>query len=216
MALDYAQMVDFLRVVHSRPGGTGAVLNLIHGAKLRCATDLSALTDLVGDPRRKLELARHGFDEARHAYLLLERMTALGFRPFRLPPHLDRFEGLRTRSRARDVKQVYAEGASVGDAELMELTVAAFIIEEDNLLKLQANCDALINDPATRAILCGMLEDETRHVAYLATWLEGFAERFSPRAVTAARERLVATFRAVDEAYCSALAEYFDRAAQAA
>src|SRR5262249_15530452 len=90
---------------------------------------------------------------------------------------------------ARDVKQVYAEGASVGDAELMELTVAAFIIEEDNLLKLQANCEALTSDPATRAILCGMLEDETRHVAYLATWLEGFAERFSPRARDARARR---------------------------
>ena len=216
MPVEYARMVEFLRDVHSRPGGTGAVLNLIHGSKLRWSSDLSALTALVSDPRRKLDLARHSFDEARHSYLLLERMAALGFKPFRLPSHLDRLERLLVRSRARDVKQVYAEGASVGDAELMELVAAALILEEDALLKLQAHCEVLSHDPTTRAILCGMSADETRHVAYLGAWLDGFATRFSPRAVAAARERLTETFRAVDDAYCGALAEDFDRAAQAA
>ena len=44
MPVEYARMVEFLRDVHSRPGGTGAVLNLIHGSKLRWSSDLSALT----------------------------------------------------------------------------------------------------------------------------------------------------------------------------
>ena len=45
MPVEYARMVEFLRDVHSRPGGTGAVLNLIHGSKLRWSSDLSALTE---------------------------------------------------------------------------------------------------------------------------------------------------------------------------
>ena len=213
MQLTHDQLVDFLRSIHARPGGTGAILNLIRVSEVRGATDIAALTDVVSDARIKLDLARHGYDEARHGYILLRRMEQLRFKAFRLPPELDRVEGLLARSRARDVKQVYAERGSVADAELMEVLIAALIPENDAIAKFRANYDALADDHTTRSLIGSMLRDEDRHVAYLATWLEWFEHRFSPRAVKAAHDRLEDTFEQLTTLYYSGLHEYFERAA---
>ena len=213
MEASHEAMVAFMRSVHARPGGTGAVLNLVRGSKVRGAADIAALTDLVSDAPSKLVLARHGLDEARHAYLLLGRMVELGFQPFRLPAELDRVEGLLARCRARDVKQVYADRGFVGEAELMELTIAILIPEQDAVAKLQANHEALDGDRQTQALIAEMLADDQRHVAYLGGWIERFERRFSPRAVAASRERLEEIFRQLNVVYYGALQEYFDRAA---
>jgi hypothetical protein len=213
MQLSHEQLVEFLRSIHARPGGTGAMLNLIRVSKVRGATDIAALSDLVSDPRIKLDLARHGYDEARHSYLLLRRMDEIGFKAFRLPADLDRVEGLLARSRARDVKQVYAERGSVADAELMELLIAALIPEKDAIGKFRANVDALAVDQRTQSVIGSMLRDEERHVAYLEGWLEWFERRFSPRAVRAAHERLEEAFEQLTTVYYAGLQEYFTRAA---
>ena len=213
MDATYAQLLDLMGAIHAHPGGTGAMLNLIRASEVRAAGDLNPLSDLVTDPKLKLDLARHGFDEARHSYLLLRRMHEIGFKAYRLPSELDRVEGLLARSRARDVKQVYAERGSVADAEVMELMIAAYIPERDAVVKLQANYETLGHDPTTQAVIGGILRDEHRHVAYLAAWLEHFERRFSPRAVTAARERLEAVFAQLNVVYYGAVHEYFARAA---
>ena len=171
------------------------------------------LTELVVDARLKAELARHGLDETRHACLLLERMNELGFRAFRLPPPLDRVDALLARSRAREVRNVYADRGTVSEAELMELMVAAFVVKSDSVQKLGANLDALDGDERTRRLVAELLEDERRHVASLARWMGHFEDRFSRRAVARARERLEAAFVDLDAAYYGALREYFDRVA---
>lgn len=211
--MTHDDLVQVLRAIHARAGGTGAILNLIRGSEVRGAADLAVLSDLVDDPRRKLQLSRHAFDEGRHSYILLRRMIELGFRPFRLPPELDRLEGLLERSRARDVKQVYTERGSVSEAELLEMTVAALIPERDAYAKLCANHEVLHGDPKTQAALGGILRDEERHIAYLQDWLGAFARRFSERAVNAASERLGEAFAQVNVVYYGALQEYFTRAA---
>jgi len=213
MPVGYPRLVDFLRSVHSRPGGTGAILNVIRGCKVRGAADMTALTDLVSDLRLKLDLARHASDEARHAYALLQRMAELGFKAFRLPAELDRVEGLFARSRAREVRQVYAERGWVSEAELMELTVTAFILENDAVKKIRANHEALSADPRTQAVIGEMLADDERHVAYLTSWLERFEQRFSRRAVVRTRERLEEVSSQLDFVYYGTLQEYFERTA---
>jgi hypothetical protein len=215
MTVTHAQMVDLLRGIHARAGGTGAILNLIRGSEVRGAADLAVLTDLVTDPQRKMDLARHAFDEARHGYLLLRRMNELGFQAFRLPPELDRVEGLIARSRVRDVKDVYTDRGSVSEAALLEFTMAVYIPENDAVTKLRGNYDALTHDVRSQAVIAGILRDEARHVAYLASWLERFERRFSHRAVSATRERLEEVFRQLDVVYYGAMQEYFDRAAAA-
>jgi hypothetical protein len=215
MQVSHEQMVDILRGIHARAGGTGGILNLIRGSEVRGAADLSVLSDLVHEPERKLQLARHAADEGRHGYILLRRMTELGFRAFRLPPSLDRLEGLLERSRARDVKLVYAERGQVSEPELMEMTIAALIPERDAFFKLRANHDVLDHDPKTRAVLGGILRDEQRHIDYLTEWLAGFERRFSARAVNAALERLQQVFEEQNVLYYGALQEYFSEAAAA-
>jgi len=215
MEATHEQMVAFLRSIHARPGGTGAILNLIRGSEVRGASDLAALSDVVTEPERKMDLTRHGMDEARHSYLLLRRMIELDFQPFRLPPELDRLEGLLARCRHPDVKEVYMERGAVSEAALLEFTVAAYIPENDAAGKLKANFDALTGDPGTQAVIGAILRDEERHIAYLGAWLERFERRFSRRAVNATRERLGEAFRQLDVIYYGAMQEYFERTAAA-
>jgi hypothetical protein len=213
MQVSHEQLVSYLRSIHSRPGGTGAVFNMIRASEVRGAADIAALTDLVSNPALRLDLARHGADEARHAYLLERRMGELGFPSFRLAPELDRVERLLERSRARDVKQVYAERGRVGDAELMEFIVAVYLAEKDAIGKIRANHEALAGDPKSQSVLGTILKDEERHVAYLASWTGWFEKRFSRRAVRAAAARLEDVLADVAFVYYGALQEYFDRAA---
>jgi hypothetical protein len=213
MQVTHEQMVDLVRSIHARPGGTGAILNLIRASEVRGAADIAALSDVVTYPQLKLDLARHGADEARHAYLLLRRMGEIGFTSFRLPPELDRVEGLLERCRARDMKQVYAERGTVSDAELMEFLIAAYLPEREAVAKIRANWEALQHDVPTQAVLGSILKDEERHVAYLAQWIGWFEKRFSRRAVHAAMERLEHVLEQLGLVYYGALQEYFDRAA---
>jgi len=209
----HAQLVEFLRAIHARPAGTGAILNLIRGAKVRGAADLDMLTDIVADSSLRLELARHGLDEARHAYRLIRRMNEIGFTPVRLTPELDRVEGLFARCRARDVHDVYQERSWLGEVELLEFLTAVLLPELDAVAKLAANHEALAGDPRTQVLIGRMLRDDRRHVAYLRARLKGFAERFSPRIVARTEERLRDVLKELDVAYYAALEGYLARAA---
>lgn len=204
---------DVRHAIRAAPSRTGAVLNLIRGAKVRAAVDVSLLADLVGEEDLKRDLARHALDESRHAYLLLERMTELGFQAFRVPPALDRIENLLARTRARDVRQLHAGYGAVNEAELMELVTAAAIAEEDSIRKLRAHHATLVGDRRTQALIAEILLDEEGHLAYLTRRLARFELRFSSRAVTRTRQRLEDVLREVDAAYFAALHEYFERAA---
>ncbi len=214
MVVTHQQMVDMMRSIHGRSGGTGAMLNLIRTSEVRGAADLTTLSDLVTDPQLKLDLARHAADEARHGYLLLRRMGEIGCPAFRLSPELDRVEALLERSRARDPKRVYADRGTVGDAETMELIIAAYLPERDAVAKITANFDALTNDPRTQQVIGSILRDEERHVAYLSHWIEWFEKRFSRRAVRATLTRLEEVFEQVGVVYYGALQQYFDHAAE--
>ncbi len=207
-----ARLVDYLRPVHARPGGTGAILNLILAAKVRGAADLSALSCLVSDPMVAVELARHGADEANHAYRILQRMNELRVALFRPRPELDRAEGLLTRCRARDVKQVYSDRDRVREADLMEFTAALVILERDAVFKLWANHEALTDDLETRALIASIAEDDERHLGYLHDLLSRFERRFSARAVERTMERLDELFSQLSFVYYGALEDYFSRA----
>jgi len=211
--MTHEQLVDFLRDLHARTGGTAAVLNLLRAGEVRGGAEVLVLSELVTDPQMRLDFARHAMDESRHAFLLLRRMQEFGFNLPRVPQALDRLETLSERSRARDFKQVYADRGPAGDAEVMEFMTIALIAEHDAATKLRANYDALAGDPRTQAVVGAILQDEARHIAYLNTWLERFEQRFSRRAVVAARERLEATYEELHGLYYGALQEYLERAA---
>jgi len=211
--MTHEQLVDFLRDLHARTGGTAAVLNLLRAGEVRGGAEVLVLSELVTDPQMRLDFARHAMDESRHAFLLLRRMQEFGFNLPRVPQALDRLETLSERSRARDFKQVYADRGPAGDAEVMEFMTIALIAEHDAATKLHANHDALAGDPGTQAVVGAIRQDEARHIAYLNTWLERFEQRFSRRAVVAARERLEATYEELHGLYYGALQEYLERAA---
>ena len=213
MQVTHEQLIDFLRGLHARVGGTAAVLNLLRAGEVRGGSEVLLLSELVTDPQLRVDFARHAMDESRHAFILLRRMQELGFNLPRVPHALDRLETLSERSRARDFKQVYAERGPAGDVEVMEFMTMALIAEHDAATKLCANYDALGNDPKTQAVIGSILQDESRHITYLDEWLERFAQRFSRRAVAAARERLQATYAELDDLYYGALQEYLERAA---
>jgi hypothetical protein len=211
----HAQLVDFLRAIHARPGGTGAILNLARGAKARGATDLSVLTDVVADSSLRLEIARHGLDESRHAYWAVRRMMELGFAPVRLPSEIDRVDALFARSRARNVHDVYQERGWLGEIELMELLTAVLIPEEDAVVKLAANYEALGGDARTQSLVGRMLRDDRRHVAYVRARLRQYGERFSARVVARTEERLRAVFAELSVTYYAALDGYLAHVANA-
>jgi len=70
----------------------------------------------------------------------------------------------------------------------------------------------LVADPKTQAVIGSILQDESRHIAYLNGWLKRFEQRFSRRAVAAAAQRLEATYEELDGLYYGALHEYLEGA----
>jgi uncharacterized ferritin-like protein (DUF455 family) len=214
MEITREQLVDFLRSIHARPNGTGALLNLIRASEVRAAAGLSCLADVISDDQLRLDVSRHAADEARHAYILVRRMNEIGFTPGRLPLAIDRTEGIVDACRARDPKEVYDQRGYFEEHEVLETLVAASLAERDALPKLQANYDVLANDPKTQAVLGSILRDEHRHVEYLDTWVERFAERVSAAAVRETRERLQAAFTDLNVVFYAALDDYL-RSAEA-
>ena len=153
MEFTHGQLRDFIRSIHDRPNGTGALLNLVRASEVRAAAELSCLADVILDDQLRLDVTRHAADEARHAHLLVRRMGEIGFAPSRLPPAVDRTEAVIAQCRARDVKQVWNERGTFTDEEILELLVAAAIAERDALPKLQANHDVLERDPHTQSVI---------------------------------------------------------------
>ena len=140
-------------------------------------------------------------------------MDELGFAPVRLPREMDRVEGLFARCRARDVRQVYEERSWLGEIELLDFLTAVLLPEEDAVAKLAANYDALQGDRRTQVLIGRMLRDDRRHVRYLRARLAQFGERFPPRVVARAEERLRGVLKELDVAYYAALEGYLARAA---
>jgi len=202
MQLTPGQLRDYIRSIHARPNGTGALLNLVRASEVRAAADLSCLADVIDDEQLRLDVTRHASDEARHAYILVRRMSEIGFAPSRLPAAVDRTEAIVTRCGARDVKRVWAERGTFDDNEVLETLVAATLAEQDALPKLQANFDVLSGDPGTRAVIGSILRDEHRHVAYLGAWIERFEQRVSADVVSATKIRL-------EEAFAEANVEFY-------
>jgi len=213
MQLTHGQLRDFIRSIHVRPNGTGALLNLVRASEVRAAAELTCLADVIDDDQLRLDLSRHAADEARHAHLLVRRMSEIGFAPRRLPPAIDRTEAVVAQCRARDVKQVWNERGTFTNEEVLEILVAATLAETDALPKLQANHDVLDADPQTQAVLGSILRDEHRHVAYLTEWIDRFERRVSADIVRATRTRLEGAFDAATLAFYAGFEEYLQSAA---
>jgi hypothetical protein len=214
MDITPGQLKDFIRSIHDRPNGTGALLNLIRASEVRGAADLTCLADVISDEVLRLDVTRHAADEARHGYLLVRRMHEIGFAPSRLPAGVDRTESIVAHCRARDVKQVWVERGTFEDEETLELLVAATIAEKDAIPKLHANYQVLSGDPGTQAVIGSILRDEERHVAYLSSWIDRFERRVSAEAVRATRARLEAGFAEANLLFYAGFEDYL-RSAEA-
>jgi len=206
MNLAYPVLVDAIRAIHARPNGTAALLNLILASETRGAADLTLLSELGVDDGLRLDLARHAADEGRHAYLLVRRLMEMGFSPRRLPPAVDRMEGIT--ALCGDIRGAHAERGRFDDLTVLELLVATSIAERDAVPKLRANVDALTDDPRSRATIVSILRDEQRHVAYLDARIRDFAGRLGARTLRETRERMEAAFEEIDVAYYAALGGY--------
>lgn len=213
MEITRGQLTDFIRSIHDRPNGTGALLNLVRASEVRAAADLSCLADVIADDALRLDVTRHAADEARHALLLVRRMNEIGFSPSRLPVDIDRTAAVLAQCRARDPKQVWNERGMLENEEVLEILVGAAIAERDALPKLQANHDVLERDPHTQAVIGSILRDEHRHVAYLEAWIDCYGRRVSAEAVRATRARLEAAFDAANLAFYAGFEDYLRSAA---
>jgi len=208
MQMTRGELRDFIRSIHARPNGTGALLNLIRASEVRGAADLTCLADVTADDELRLDVTRHAADEARHAYLLVRRMRDIGFSPSRLPVPVDRTEGIVARCRARDAKRVYIERGMFREDEVLETLLAATLAEQDALPKLEANYEALGDDPQTQAVIGSILRDEYRHVAYLGDWMARFERRMSSQAVRLIRERLEEAFAELNLLFYASFEDY--------
>ncbi len=213
MQITASQLRDFIRSIHARPNGTGALLNLVRASEVRGAADLTCLADVIADEELRMDVTRHAADEARHAYLLVRRMQEIGFAPSRLPTAVDRTEAVVAQCRGRDVKQVWAERGTFADEEVLELLVAATIAERDALPKLEANHDVLARDPQTQAVIGSILRDEHRHVAYLSEWIARYERRVCGETVRATRARLEAAFAEANVLFYAGFEDYLTSAA---
>ena len=213
MQLTQGQLRDFIRSIHDRRNGTGALLNLVRASEVRAAAELSCLADVIVDDELRLDVTRHAADEARHAHLLVRRMGELGFSPFRLPPAIDRTEAVVRECRSRDPKQVWNERGTLADDEVLEILVAAAIAERDALPKLQANYDVLDADPHTKSVIGSILRDEHRHVEYLEAWITRFEPRVSADLVRATRTRLEKAFETANVEFYAGFEDYLRSAA---
>jgi rubrerythrin len=214
MKMTRSELLEFIRSIHGRPRGTGALLNLIRASEVRAAADLSCLTEIISDERLRLDVTKHAADEARHTYILVRRMNEIGFAPSRLPLAVDRTEGIVTKCRGRDPKRVYADREFFDDEETFEILSAAAIAERDALPKLEANYEALTNDPQTQAVIGSILRDEHRHVAYLEDWVARFGTRVPSEFARETAERLAVGFEELNGLFYASFADYL-RSAEA-
>jgi rubrerythrin len=211
MKMTRSELLEFIRFVHARPRGTGALLNLIRASEVRAAADLSCLAEIVADEPLRLDVTRHAADEARHAYILVRRMNELDFRPSRLPVAIDRTEGLVARCHARDPKRVYEARELFCDEEVLEILAAAAIAERDALPKLEANYEVLADAPQTQAVIGSILRDEHRHVRYLGEWVRRLETRVPSEVARATHERLAAAFEELNDLFYASFADYLNR-----
>jgi rubrerythrin len=212
MEITQSQLLEFIRAIHARPNGTGALLNLVRASEVRGAADLSALTEVIDDDALRRDVTRHAADEARHANILVRRMNEIGFAPFRLPEPVDRTEGIAKRCKARDPKTVYAARGIFDPEETYEILLAASIAEKDAVPKLQANYTVLESDPRTQATIGSILRDEGRHVEYLGDWVARYERRLSAGFVAETRNRLMEAFVELNMIFYAAFEEYLVRA----
>src|SRR5262249_59177418 len=56
MELTHGQLRDFIRSIHERPNGTGALLNLVRASEVRAAAELTCLADVILDDELRLHL----------------------------------------------------------------------------------------------------------------------------------------------------------------
>jgi 1,2-phenylacetyl-CoA epoxidase catalytic subunit len=203
-----AQMTDFIRSIHGRPNGTGALLNLIRASEVRAAADLSALSDIISDDQLKLDLARHASDEARHAFILQRRMKEIGFVASRLPPAVDRHDALLLQCGARDPKRVYAERGLFTEEEVFETLLAFCMAERDAFPKLEVNHAVLASDPGTQAVIGSLIRDEVRHIRYLEEWLERLGKGLAEDVTRAAEARVSSVFAEANDVFYPAFDAY--------
>ncbi len=208
-----AQMTEFIKSIHARPNGTGALLNLIRASELRAAADLSTLSDVISDDELKLDVARHASDEARHAFILQRRMREIGFLASRLPPAVDRHDALLVQCGARDPKQVYAQRGMFTEEEIFETLVAFLIAERDAFPKLEINYAVLASDPGTQTVIGSLIRDEIRHIHYLGTWIDRIGERLPAGDARRVEERVTAVFSEVNDLFYPAFDAYLAGAA---
>jgi bacterioferritin (cytochrome b1) len=185
----------------------GVLLNVLRAAKLRRAAELVALCDLAMDPALRDDLTRHARDEAEHAWQLLETMNRFGARAFRVPRTLDPIGTLSERNRARDVRQVHADGGVLTEPEFMELTATALVAERW-LLAITAAAIDLVEERAARDLLVDVASADERHAGHLAGHLAVFERRFSRRAVSSTVERLECISRDVTHRFNTSLLAY--------
>lgn len=140
------------------------------------------------------DFTRHFADESRHAHWWSETLDALGARPARV---------------GQAYQDQYLEAAGL-PANLMEVLAITHVFERRAAGQYARHARRADVQPAVRATLRRILDDEVQHLAWVRRALRDLEPEFGAGAVRAALARCAAADR---EVYRSTLEEYEERSA---
>lgn len=132
------------------------LFNYYRDAELQGANLLARLLQHTEDPDLQIKLTRHLADEARHAWLLTERIVELGGRVTRV-----------SNGYQRQLRR------SVGiPTSVLDLLALTYVVEERARRRYQEHTVCPDVDPKTAALLQAMNEDEDWHLTWVGEKLK--------------------------------------------
>jgi bacterioferritin (cytochrome b1) len=147
------------------------LLSYYRDAELHGATLLLHLAAHEDEPSARASLTRHIADEARHAWLITERIAALGSAP----------------ERVDDGYQVRMGRVAAIPRTLVDLYAVTLVAERRARARYTAHFESGLADPATADLLRTISTDEVWHLDWIGRRLAAFAAADQARVAAALR-----------------------------
>ena len=159
------------------------ILNVYRYNENTRALRLSKFTELVRDPELKILVAKHFFDESKHAYLFTRHLLELGADIYPLPPDMDYLHKLESSGIGVRFERML-ESDELTDDEIVRFLVADELLEERGVKTLSQHLDA-VTESKTRSMIDAILRDEKSHVSYINQALGKLSDLFQKDRISA-------------------------------
>ena len=146
------------------------ILNVYRYNENTRALRLSKFTELVRDPELKILVAKHFFDESKHAFLFTRHLLELGADIYPLPPEMDYLYKLESSGIGVSFERML-DSDELTDDEIVRFLVADELLEERGVKTLSQHLDA-VTESKTRSLIDAILRDEKNHVSYINQAIE--------------------------------------------